>query len=100
MNTAKIGATIDHLGDIKAEIAELKKMEKVAKDILIAAGVTVAEGETFRVTISESVRETLHAATVRGFLTASEIVAATRQTDVTTVRVAARTGTDIEAEAA
>ena len=92
MNDSQIAATVDHLGDIKAEIAELKQVEAGLKKFLINAGIDSAEGDLFRATVAHTVRSTLHAATVRAFLTAQQIVKATRSTDVTTVRVTARTG--------
>ena len=92
MNHSEIAATVDHLGDIKAEIADLKIREKHAKTLLIDAGVTVAEGDLFRVTISTADRITLDSKKVRAFLTAVQISEASRTTPVTTVRIAARVG--------
>lgn len=47
-----IGATVDRLGAIKAEIARLKADEDKLKKQLIEANVVFAEGESFRVAIS------------------------------------------------
>jgi hypothetical protein len=50
------------------------------------------EGETFRVSVSLSQRETLDMEAVRKHLSPQFIRAHTQLTDVTTVRVSARTG--------
>ena len=94
LNEDLISATIDELGTLKAKIAELKKREDELKDILESAGVTKAEGELFRVTITESVRETLDMEAVRAKLSPQFIRAHTKETHYTTVRVSARKGSE------
>lgn len=89
-NEDLISSTIDELGQLKAQIAELKKREDELKDILESAGITKAEGELFRVSITESVRETLDMEAVRAKLSPQFIRAHVIITKYTTVRVSAR----------
>lgn len=93
-NEDLISSTIDELGQLKAQIAELKKREDELKDILESAGITKAEGELFRVSITESVRETLDMEAVRAKLSPQFIRAHTKETRYTTVRVTARKGSE------
>lgn len=92
MSDDLISSTIDELGNLKAQIADLKKREDELKDILESAGVTKAEGDLFRVTITESVRETLDMEAVREKLSPQFIRAHTKETKYVTVRVTARKG--------
>jgi histidine ammonia-lyase len=57
--------TCDKLGQIKAQIAELQKVEEKLKQDLIATGIRTGEGELFRVTVSRGQRETLDMEAVR-----------------------------------
>jgi hypothetical protein len=52
-NTASPGQLTDRLGNIKAQIADLKILESELRDALIATGVSEAEGQLFRATISQ-----------------------------------------------
>ena len=81
---------IDRLGHLKAQLAELLSEEKTLKTSIIDMGVGAHEGELFRVTVSESERETLDMEAVRGKLTPQFIRAHTIVTDVVTVRVTSR----------
>lgn len=54
----EISRLVDDLGHAKAQAADAADAENAIKAKLIAAGVTEAEGELFRATISESERET------------------------------------------
>lgn len=56
-NTAT-GSLIDRYGRLKAEAADLDGQMKDIKSELIARGIERDEGELFRITISESLRET------------------------------------------
>ena len=93
-NTDLISATIDELGQLKAKIADLKKREDELKDLLEGAGVTKAEGDLFRVTITQSVRESLDMEAVKAKLSPQFIRAHTKETRYTTVRVSARKGSE------
>lgn len=53
-NTIDLSANVvDRLGAIKAQIAELKKVEGNLTELLINSGTDVVDGGTFRATISE-----------------------------------------------
>lgn len=54
-NINDLGATADALGDIRAEMAALKKTAKTYEDALLATGNDVVEGSKFRVAISYGV---------------------------------------------
>jgi hypothetical protein len=81
---------IDALGKLKAQIADLQKQEEVLKRAIIESGVTAEEGELFRVTVTNAVRETLDMEAVREKLSPQFIRAHTKETFYTTVRVTAR----------
>lgn len=83
-------STIDQLGVIKAQLAELKAQEEALRAVLIEQGPGAYEGELFRVTVSESERATLDMAAVRAKLSRQFIQANTTVTPVVTVRVTAR----------
>jgi hypothetical protein len=90
-------STIDQLGVIKAQIAELKAQEEALRAVLVEQGPGAYEGELFRATVSESERSTLDMAAVRAKLSPQFIRAHTIITDVVTVRVAARTNARLAA---
>jgi len=53
-NTIDLAANVvDRLGDIKAQIAELKAVEANLINLLINSGDGVVEGSTFRATVSQ-----------------------------------------------
>lgn len=53
-NTIDLSANVvDRLGAIKAQIAELKKVESNLTELLISCATGVVDGGTFRATISE-----------------------------------------------
>lgn len=81
---------IDALGKLKAQIADLQKQEEILKRAIIESGVTAEEGELFRVTVTNAVRETLDMEAVREKLSPQFIRAHTKETFYTTVRVSAR----------
>ena len=54
-----LGGVADRLGQIKAQLADLKKEEAELKDTLIDSGLAVVEGSFYRVAVSESEGKTL-----------------------------------------
>jgi hypothetical protein len=89
--------TIDALGDIKAQIAELQLKEKALKEALADLKPGAYEGELFRLSISVADRETLDMDAVREKLTRQFILAHTHVTEVRTLRLAARSGRKLAA---
>jgi hypothetical protein len=49
-----LGGVADRLGQIKAQLADLKKEEAELKDTLIDSGLAVVEGSFYRVALTES----------------------------------------------
>jgi len=97
MTKTNLTATIDALGALKAEIAKLELQEKALKKALADLAPGAYEGELFRLAISQSVRCTLDMDAVREKLSPQFIAAHTRETDVRTLKVSARTGEGIAA---
>jgi hypothetical protein len=91
------GQIIDELGQVKAEAAEIEQREKALKAALIARGVTEAEGALFRATVTESLRETLDAETVKAEMGGAWWSARCKVGIATTVRVSARKGVKLAA---
>lgn len=89
--------TIDALGEIKAQIAALKTKEDELKAALGDLDVGAYEGELFRLSISETNRETLDMKAVRAHLSRQFIAAHTNVTPVRTLKVSARSGKDLAA---
>ena len=87
-----LSATIDALGALKAQIADLTRQEKALKEALGDLAPGAYEGEMYRLSISESTRETLDMDAVREKLTRQLIAAHTNITEVRTLKVTARTG--------
>ena len=54
-----LGGVADRLGQIKAQLADLKKEESKFKEELIESGLAVVEGSFYRVAVSESEGKTL-----------------------------------------
>jgi N-methylhydantoinase B/oxoprolinase/acetone carboxylase alpha subunit len=92
---SNLTSAIDRLGNVKAQIAALKREEDELKAVLIENGPGAYEGETWRATVSQSDRETLDMDAVREKLTPQFIRAHTRVTPVTTVRLVARTNVKV-----
>lgn len=82
--------TIDELGHIKAQIAELNRRKEELKELIIELGPGAHEGELFRATVSQFDREVLDMEAVRAKLSPQFIRAHTSLTPVTAVRVTAR----------
>jgi hypothetical protein len=84
---------VDLMGQLKAQMSNLdNEYDKLKSLMLEDAGIGAFEGETFRVTISITSRETLDMEAVRNHLSPQFIRAHTRTTESPTVRVTARKG--------
>jgi len=95
MTKSNLVATIDALGELKAQIAALELKEKELKKALGDLEPGAYEGELFRLSISETERETLDMKAVREKLSPQWIRAHTNTAHVRTLRVSARNG-DVE----
>lgn len=92
-NKLTLEQRIDMMGQLKAQMATLEKdYDKLKALVIEDVGVGAFEGETFRVSISVSSRETLDMEVVRNHLSPQFIRAHTKVTESTTVRVTARKG--------
>lgn len=92
-NKLTLEQRIDMMGQMKAQMATLEKEYDKLKALVVEdVGVGAFEGETFRVSISVSSRETLDMEAVRNHLSPQFIRAHTQVTESTTVRVTARKG--------
>ena len=96
MTKTNLTATIDALGNLKAQIAALEIEEKKLKEALGDLKPGAYEGEIFRLTISETERETLDMKAVREKLSPQFIAAHTNVAKVRALRVVARTGEGIK----
>jgi hypothetical protein len=97
MTKSNLTITIDTLGEIKAQIADLLKVEKDIKASLEGLAPGTYAGETFQLSISVADRETLDMEAVREHLSRQFIAAHTNVTSVRTVRVAARSTSKVAA---
>ena len=95
MTKSNLVTTIDALGELKAQIAALELKEKELKKALGDLKPGAYEGELFRLSISETERETLDMKAVREKLSPQWMRAHTNVTNVRTLRVSARNG-DVE----
>lgn len=95
MTKTNLTATIDALGTLKAKIAELELQEKELKKALADLDPGAYEGELFRLSISETERDTLDMKAVREKLSPQWIRAHTNTTNVRTLRVSARNGQNL-----
>jgi hypothetical protein len=95
--TNNLTSTIDALGSIKAQIAELEQKEKQLKAVIVEQGAGAYEGNLFRVTVAVSERETLDMKAVREKLSPQFIAAHTKVAEVISVRVCARNGLKVAA---
>ena len=93
--TSNLTKIIDDLGALKARIADLEAQEKALKQALADLSPGAYEGELFRLSISETERETLDMKAVREKLSPQWMRAHTNVTNVRTLRVSARNG-DVE----
>jgi hypothetical protein len=95
MTKTNLSKTIDTLGELNAQIAELQTQVKAIKDSLGDLKPGAYEGDLFRLTLSQSIRETLDMEAVREKLSPQFIAAHTRQTEVRTFKLGARTGKNL-----
>ena len=91
MTKAELAKQVDRLGALQAQIADLEKIETAIKNELKAIGDGAFEGDLFRATVATSNRETLDMKAVREKLTPQFIAAHTKVTEVTVIKVVART---------
>ena len=95
-----LGNVVDKLGQVKADLSDLKKKETEYRDQLVAAGITEQEGKLFRATVStaprnntdwKAVLEHLEETDPKVFAVVAKAVQAhTEATDVVTVKVVSR----------
>lgn len=95
MTNQTLITTIDELGRLKAQIADLARKEDELKERLADLEAGAYEGQLFRLAISESVRETLDMKAVREKLSTQFIRAHTRETQVKAYRVSARNNVNV-----
>lgn len=87
-----LGALVDRLGALKAEIADLESQAEALKAKLVESGEEVVEGSSFRVAVSRSLRVNVDWKAVAAKLEPSpQLVSAhTSEKEVVSVRVSAR----------
>jgi len=90
LHNLALPAIVDELGTLKVQIADLEAREKALRDELIGRGSAVVEGMLYSASITEAVRWTLDAKTVRSEMGDAWWNARCRQAVVTTVAVKAR----------
>lgn len=83
-------STVDELGLLKAQIADLKAKEEVLKTELIAKGAGVYDGALYRASVAETSRSYLDADLARKYLTEKQLAKITKVCGTVTVRVTAR----------
>lgn len=93
---SNIGAAVDALGKLNAEIAELTHKANALKDEIKSAGDGAYEGDLFRATVSTTARETLDMKAVREKLSRQFIQANTNVTSVTAIKVVSRNGNGVK----
>jgi len=92
MNMKDLNNTVDQLGTLLAQKADLDARVSALKAELVESGESVVEGLLFRATVSKSVRKTLNMAKVKAKLSRQFMAANTRETEVNSVRTVARKG--------
>ena len=85
-----LGQLVDQLGTVKAEIADLETREKTLRAELLKRCITEAEGAHFAAAVTQAVRWTLDAKTVRAEMSDNWWNGRCKQGLVTTVTVAPR----------
>ena len=85
-----IQRVVDELGHVKAQIANLTKIEAKLKGILIDSGEHEINGEEYRATVSQFTQSRLDMDAVRAKLSPQFIVSHTNEIEVTKVSVVAR----------
>jgi predicted transcriptional regulator len=86
------GAIVDRLGALKAQLADLKGDEEALRGELIARKVEAAEGDLFRATVTEALRQSLDTDQVKAEMGERWYASHCKIGIATTVRVSARTG--------
>ena len=94
-----LAAAVDRLGLVKAQQAELAAEATALCDLLKAADKGEIEGDLFRAVIVNTTQRRLDTAIAKGFLSVGEIALATKEIEVVSVRVNARTGAFLKAVA-
>lgn len=82
--------TIDRLGFLRAQIAELEFEEKALKALLVEQGPGEYHGDLYNAFVSKSMREQLDLDAARAKLGPKFVLAHTNKVPVTTVRIVAR----------
>jgi hypothetical protein len=90
LHNLALPALVDELGCLKAHMAELETREKSLRDELIARGSAIAEGLSYSTSITEAVRWTLDAKSVRSEMGDAWWNTRCRQGVVTTVALKPR----------
>ena len=83
-------AIVDQLGALKAQIADLTKLEKALIDQIKSSGYAEIDGDLFRAAIVWTERVTLNSDRVREVLSADDIAYCEQKAEVMSVRVSAR----------
>ncbi len=86
------GAIVDRLGALKAQLADLKADEEALRGELIVRKVEAAEGDLFRATVTEALRQSLDTEQVKAEMGERWYSARCKISVTTTVRISARTG--------
>ena len=82
---------VDQLGALKAQIADLTKLEKALVDQIKSSGYAEIDGDLFRAAIVWTERVTLNSDRVREVLSADDVAYCEQKSEVMSVRVSART---------
>lgn len=88
MNNLK--TIVDELGAIKAQIADLTKLEKALIDQIKSSGYAEIDGDLYRAAVSWTERVTLNADRVREVLSVDDVAYCEQKSEVMSVRVSAR----------
>ena len=93
LHNLSTGTIVDLLGALKARTADLMADEGVLQAELIAHKVEAAEGDLFRCSVTEALRQTLDTEQVKAEMGERWCASHCKIAVTTTVRVSARTGT-------
>ena len=87
-----VGETVDRLGEVKSQIAELEKLAEILKETLVESGETEVEGSLFRATVVRATVTKVDWKSVAEYLKPSSqlLTAHTSESERTTVRVVSR----------
>jgi hypothetical protein len=81
---------VDQLGSLKAQIADLTKLEKDLIDQIKSSGYAEIDGDLYRAAVSWTERVTLNSDRVREMLSADDVAYCEQKAEVMSVRVSAR----------